>query len=151
MTGAMVRKIFADTIVVIHFGWILFMLFGFLLTAYGSFTVYILRTRKDSWERFFDRWIFRTVHVCGILYVALLAVLREYCPLTIWENALRSYDPEAQYPGSFLVHHIEKLVYPDVHPMLIVIPTVIIAVFTLGMFVVRPPAKIKEVWNRFSH
>lgn len=147
----MAGNFFADTIVVIHFGWILFMLFGFSLTAYGGFAVYILRTRKARWERFFDRWIFRSVHVCGILYVALLSVLREYCPLTIWENALRrSYDPDMQYPGSFLVHHIERLVYPNVHPLVIVIPTVIIAAFTLGMFVVRPPAKIKKVWNRLS-
>ena len=125
--------ILADLIVVAHLAWILFMLWGFVLTIRGFFHA-----------EFFDRRLFRTVHLCGIVYVSLLAILGSYCPLTILENVLRRrYDPEFAYPGSFIVHYIEKIVYPDVQPFIILIPTVTIAVFTLVTFIVRPPRRIK--------
>lgn len=133
----MLYKLLADIIVVIHFGWILFMLLGFILTLRGFF-----------YRRFFDRWLFRTLHLCGIIYVGLLALLREYCPLTILENILRvRYNPELRYPGSFIVYYVEKLVYPDVNPLIILIPTVIIAVFTILVFIVKPPAKIRRIFR----
>lgn len=130
----MLYKILADIIVVMHFAWILFMLVGFMLTLIGFW-----------WKSFFDRWLFRTLHLCGIAYVGLLAFLKEYCPVTILENILRArYNPESTYPGSFIVYYIEKLVYPEVNPLVILIPTIIIAVFTVVVFIIRPPAKIRR-------
>jgi len=133
----MLYKVFADLIVVIHFAWILFMLVGFLLTLCGFF-----------WKKFFDWWLFRALHLCGIAYVGLLAVLRQYCPLTILENTLRAgYNPELTYPGSFVVHYIERLVYPDVVPLAILIPTIFIAVFTIVVFIIKPPTKIRRIFK----
>jgi len=144
----MLYKILADLIVVIHFIWILFMLLGFALTVYSTLAVYILRTTTEGWRVFFDRWIFRTIHLGGIVYVAFLTMLGKYCPLTILENELRGeYNPELTYPGSFVIYYIERLVYPEANFLLFVIPTIIIAVFSLAMFVVRPPAKIKQVFR----
>ena len=116
------------------------MLSGFLLTLCGFF-----------WRRFFDNLLFRILHLCGIVYVGLLALLREYCPLTILENTLRvKYNPDLTYPGSFIVHYIEKLVYPDVNSSIILVPTIFIAVFTMVVFIIKPPAKIKRIfkWNK---
>jgi len=133
----MLYKIFADLIVVIHFAWILFMLAGTILTLGGFF-----------YKRFFDWWLFRTLHFCGIIYVGFLAVLREYCPLTILENTVRAkYNPDLTYPGSFIVHYIEKLVYPDVNPSTILVPTIFIAVFTIVVFIIKPPAKIRRIFK----
>ena len=113
------------------------MLAGFLLTFCGFF-----------WKKFFDWWLFRALHLCGIAYVGLLAVLRQYCPLTMLENALRvGYDSQLRYPGSFIVHYIEKLVYLAVSPLVILIPTVIIAVFTVVVFIIRPPVKIRRIFR----
>ena len=115
------------------------MLSGFLLTLRGFFN-----------PKFFDRWLFRTLHLCGIVYVGLLAFLREYCPLTILENTLRArYNPELKYPGSFIVHYIEKLVYPDINPLIILIPTAFIAGFVIIVYITKPPAKIRKIF-RFS-
>ena len=134
----MIYKILADAIVVIHFCWILFMLLGFILTLGGFF-----------WKRFFDKWLFRIIHLCGIIYVTLLAVLRQYCPLTILENSLRpKCNTGVKYPGSFIVYYIEKLVYPDVDVSIILIPTIFIAAFTVIIFIIRPPAKIKKIFNK---
>lgn len=113
------------------------MLAGTILTLGGFF-----------YKRFFDWWLFRTLHLCGIIYVGLLALLREYCPLTILENTVRTkYNPELTYPGSFIVHYIEKLVYPDVNPSIILVPTIFIAVFSVVVFVIKPPAKIRRIFK----
>ena len=144
----MLYKILADFVVLIHFAWILFMLWGFILTICSSVSVYVLRTSKAGWNAFFDRWIFRTVHLGGIVYVTVLTVLRKYCPLTILENNLRQrYDPELTYPGSFVIHYIERIVYPEANFLIFVIPTIIIAVFAVLMFIIRPPARIKQVFR----
>ncbi len=132
-------RLLADLIVVVHFAWILFMLIGFVLTLLGFW-----------WKKFFDKWLFRTLHLLGIVYVGLLAVLREYCPLTILENALREkYSPHLTYPGSFIVHYLQRLVYPDIQPLMILIPTMIIAIFTILVFIFRPPRKIKRIFVKF--
>ena len=113
------------------------MLVGFLLTLCGFF-----------YRSFFDRWLFRTLHLCGIAYVGLLTVLRQNCPLTILENVLRArYDPELEYHGSFIVNYIEQFVYPDINLLVILIPTIIIAVFTVLVFIIKPPAKIRKIFR----
>lgn len=92
------------------------------------------------WRKFFDRWILRTVHLIGIVFVAILTLLDKYCPLTIMEYLIRRrYDPATDYPGSFIVHYIEKMVYPDLNPILIVAPTLFVAVFTIAAYLIRPP------------
>lgn len=134
----MLYKILADIIVVMHFAWILFMLWGFILTLRGFLQ-----------KEFFERWFFRTLHLCGIAYVSVLATMGKYCPLTVWENTLRQkYDPSLTYPGSFMIHYFEKFVYPDINPLFIQIPTTFIAVFTVAVFIIKPSKKIKRIFIR---
>jgi len=128
--------IFSEAIIAIHFLFILFMLFGFLLSLYAIF----------FWEKFFDWWLFRSLHLAGILYVASLSVLGKYCPLTILENEIRSrYEASLVYSDSFIVHYLEKLVYPEVNPLVIQIPTILIAILTIVFFMVKPPKKIGDM------
>ncbi len=145
----MMYKILADLIVVIHFAWILFMLWGFFLTLGSVIGLCVFGGASPRCRRFMDRWIFRTVHLGGIAFVALLAALDQYCPLTIWEyNLRRAADPGLVYPGPFIVRWLERLVYPDVPPLAIVIPTIGVAVFTLLAYLFCPPAKIKSLINK---
>ena len=144
----MIYKVLADLIVVLHFAWILFMLWGFLLTLYSVIRLYLFRNFSLYCSRFMDRWIFRTVHLGGIVFVAVLAGVGKYCPLTIWEYQLRvRYDPALTYPGSFIADWIERLVYPSVSPMIIVIPTILIALFTLCAYLYHPPLKIRNLFR----
>lgn len=134
----MIYRLFADIIMVVHFGWMLFMLFGFIITLVGLFKKEIL-----------ERWLFRTIHALGIIFVSVLAVLKGYCPLTLWENALRAkYDPSLVYVGSCMVHYVQKLLYPDINPLVIRAVTTFVGFFTVVVFIIRPPAKIKRI---FSH
>jgi hypothetical protein len=77
------------------------------------------------------------------LLVATLELLGKYCPLTVWEYDLR-HGATGSEPPPFVISLIEKLVYPDVDPLVYLIPTFGIAVFTLVMFVVRPPSKFRQ-------
>lgn len=130
----MIYRVLADVIMVAHLAWIVFMLAGFVLTIGGFWN-----------PRFFERWLFRTIHLFGILLVAALELFNKYCPLTIWENALRRhYDSSTDYPGSFIIGHLEELIYPDVSPLVVVIPTIVITVFTLTVFILRPPSKFRR-------
>jgi hypothetical protein len=125
-------RIFADVIIVVHFLFILFMLSGFL------FTVYALLFR----EKFLDFLLFRSLHLLGILYVASLTILGKYCPLTLLENELRSrVDVSSVYSGSFIVHYLENLIYPEVDPLVVQMPAVFIAIFTIVVFILKPPRR----------
>lgn len=145
----MFYRVVADIIVIVHFLWILFMLIGVGFTVWAFLGVYVFRACGGWCERFFDWAGFRVLHLCGIVYVGLLATMGKYCPLTGWENALRSrYDGELVYPGSFIVYYIERFVYPRVNPMILIWVTGAVGVFTLAMFIVRPPARIKQIFSK---
>ena len=133
----MLYRVFADLIVFMHFAWVLFILVGFILTLCGFF-----------WKGFFDRWLFRAIHAGGILFVSILAVLGQYCPLTLWENTLRAkYDPSLVYAGSCIIHYVQKLLYPDMNPLIIRAVTTFIAIFSIVVFIVKPPTKIRRIFK----
>jgi energy-coupling factor transporter transmembrane protein EcfT len=137
----MIYKLLADSIVAIHLIWIVFMLVGFIYTALALFI-----------KRLLDRWLFRSLHLLGIVYVGGLALLREYCPLTILEVSLREkYNPQLMYSDSFIVHYIEKLIYPEIHPLLLQVSTLVIALFTITVFTMRPPEKIRNLFGKEKH
>lgn len=136
----MIYRILADTIVIMHFVWILLMLIGFILTVAGFWV-----------KNFFEQWFFRTLHLFGIAYVSILAIMGKYCPLTILENTLRQkYNPNLTYSGSFMINSIQRLVYPDINPLIILIPTTFIAIFTILVFIIRPPRKIVEILSKIK-
>lgn len=135
----MLYKILADSVIFVHLAWVIFMLVGFFFTLYALFF-------KKS---FLDWWKFRTLHLVGIFYVAGLSVLGKYCPLTILENVLREQvSPEKVYQGSFISHYLEKIVYPEIDLLLIQIPTLALAIFTILIFVLLPPLKVKQSFKK---
>lgn len=130
----MVYKLAADGLMVLHFAWILFMLYGFWFTFRAFFK-----------PELFERWLFRSLHLLGIAFVAFLVAIGKPCPSTIWENDLRRlHDPSSTYPGSFIVAWIERLVYPDVPLLVITIPTFLLALFTLVVYIWRPPSRVRN-------
>ena len=140
----MKNKIFADLILIIHFLWILFMVYGFFLTLKNYF---FLRLKKDflkKAQKFLDRWLFRTLHLVGICFVTLLEIIGKYCPLTELENKLRSYyNPDNVYTDSFIAYYLEKIVYPDINIYFIVVPTMLVALFTILIYIIHAPLKVR--------
>ncbi len=103
----MLYRIMADGVVFVHFFWILFLIAG----AYWG--------RKDQ--------AVMVIQGAGLLFSIIMQIFGWYCPLTHLEVWLRSkQDPVHTYPGSFIAHYAEKLIYLEISPLIISALTVIL-------------------------
>lgn len=103
----MLYKLLADGVVIFHFLWILFLIFG------------------GIWGRRY-RGV-RLVHVPALVFAFLLELFSWYCPLTYLEVWLRRrHDPALSYAGSFIAHYLERLIYIEVERWLIFLLTLLI-------------------------
>src|SRR6185295_16449580 len=82
----------AELLVVLHFAFIVFVLFGAFLT---------LRWKWIAW-----------LHVPAFLWGAAIEFLGAVCPLTPLEQRLRVAAGEAGYTGGFVEHYIMPVIYP---------------------------------------
>ena len=90
----------ADLILLVHFGFVLFVTAGLPLIWIGAALGW-------RWVRHF--W-FRAAHLAAILFVAGEALLGLVCPLTEWEDLLRG--GPAQDAG-FIARWVRRLLYWD--------------------------------------
>lgn len=97
----MLYRIAADAILVLHVGFVVFVVVGLALIWLGGALGW-------SWVR--NPW-FRVAHLIGIGIVVLQAWLGQICPLTIWEMALREKAGDVTYAGSFIQHWLHELLY----------------------------------------
>ena len=88
----MVYRIAADTVVLAHLAFILFVVFGGLL---------VLRWPALKW-----------VHLPAALWGVLIEFGGWYCPLTRYENLFRQRAGMAGYSGGFVDHYVLGMVYP---------------------------------------
>ncbi len=96
------RLLLADLILVIHFLFVLFVVAGLPLVWIGT-------ARGWRWVR--DR-TFRIAHLAAILFVSAEAAAGIWCPLTLWEDALRGTAGER----SFIARWIHALLFYDLPP-----------------------------------
>jgi len=92
--------LFADAILAVHVGIVVFVVLGAVLTLAGA--------RRWPWVRGF-RW--RTAHLLLMGFIALQAWLGALCPLTVWEQALRRRAGQAVYARSFIEHWLSRLIF----------------------------------------
>jgi hypothetical protein len=83
----------ADAVVVVHFGFVLFVLFGGLL---------VLRWRRVMW-----------LHLPAAAWGALIEFAGWICPLTPLEKWLRRQGNLGGYEGGFVEHYILPVLYPQ--------------------------------------
>lgn len=86
-------RLAADTLLVLHLGFVLFALFGGLLAVWRR-GVLLLQLPTAAWA----------------IYVELAD---RGCPLTTWEQQLRLRAGEAGYSEGFVEHYLLPLLYPD--------------------------------------
>ena len=100
-------NVVADVVVVIHLLWIAFVVAG---AAIG---------RRIAWVK----WL----HIGAVLFSVLLQIFHWVCPLTLLEVWLRRRtDATAGYPGDFIAHYAERLVYLPASPGLILAATFVL-------------------------
>jgi multisubunit Na+/H+ antiporter MnhB subunit len=91
----------ADFVLLLHASVVLFAVAGLALIVAG-------KLRGWSWVRNF--W-FRSLHLLAIGIVVAQSWLGMMCPLTTLEMSLRARAGETTYPGAFIAHWVETLLY----------------------------------------
>ena len=90
MTG---YKILADAVVLIHAAFIVFAVFGGLLSLNHS------------------GWMW--VHLPTVAWAAAVVIMGWTCPLTPLEQSLRASAGQSGYEGDFIEHYVLAAIYPE--------------------------------------
>lgn len=89
----MLERIAADAVLLVHLGFVLFVVVGGVL---------LLRWPKLAW-----------IHLPAVVWAALLELNGWICPLTPLEVSLRQASGQAGYAGDFVDHYIVAMLYPE--------------------------------------
>jgi hypothetical protein len=89
----------ADFILIVHFAFVAFVVGGLALIWIGA---------ASGWAWVRNLW-FRVAHLAAIVLVAGEALVGVWCPLTVWEDALRGVHGEK----SFVARWIHRLMFYD--------------------------------------
>ena len=107
MVRAMLYRLAADTVVIFHLGFILFVVGGGFL----------------SW-----RWIkLAWLHIPTAIWGTVIEFAGWVCPLTPLENELRSLAGDDGYATGFIEHYLTPVIYPE--------HLTVEVQFSLGLFV----------------
>ena len=93
------NTLLADVILIIHFAFVTFVVGGLALIWIGAAAGW-------DWVRNFR---FRVAHLAAIVFVAGEALAGVWCPLTVWEAALRG----ARAEKSFVAQWVHRLMFYD--------------------------------------
>jgi hypothetical protein len=119
----------ADAVLLLHAIFVVFVVLGLVLIFAGH---------GFSWRWVRNPW-FRLAHLIAIALVVVQSWLGMICPLTHVEMALRRRAGDADYPGSFIGHWLEELLYFQAPPWVFVVCyTAFGALVVLSWILVRP-------------
>ena len=104
----------AISVLLLHALYILWVVFGALLTR--------------------SRPILRWLHVASLTWGILTELLPWPCPLTVLENWLEGCAGVEPAQGGFLLHYLDKLVYPDISSSMLTTAAVIICALNLAYY-----------------
>ncbi|HEY7351452.1 MAG TPA: DUF2784 domain-containing protein [Terriglobales bacterium] len=76
----------------------------------------------------------RLFHIACLIWGILVELLPWPCPLTLVENWLEVKAGVEPYRGGFLLHYLDKVVYPDVSVIWLTIAGVVVCVVNLGIY-----------------
>lgn len=106
LMDANLYSVLADTILIVHFAFVVFVVVGFLLILIGLLA---------HWSWIHNRY-FRIAHLAAIGIVVLQAWFDRFCPLTLWENELRRRAGESGYTESFIEHWLHEILFYQAEP-----------------------------------
>ena len=104
----------ATAVLFLHALFILWVVFGALLTR--------------------SRPVLRWLHIASLVWGILTEVLPWPCPLTLLENWLEGRAGITPYQGGFLLHYLDKLVYPNISVNVLTSAGVIVFVSNLAFY-----------------
>jgi hypothetical protein len=104
----------AVCVLVVHALFILWVIFGALLTR--------------------RRPLLRGLHIASLVWGVLVEITPWPCPLTLLENWLEAKAEVEPYHGGFLLHYLDKLVYPDLSAVALTISGIVICAGNLAFY-----------------
>ena len=104
----------AISVLFLHAMFILWVVFGALLT----------RSRR----------VLRWLHIVSLIWGILTEVLPWPCPLTLLENWLEGKTVVEPAQGGFLLHYLDRLVYPDISSTVLTIAAVVVCGLNLAYY-----------------
>ena len=103
----------ADCVLGLHVVFILWLIFGALVARH--------------------RPVLCLLHITCLVWGILVEVTPWPCPLTVLENWLELRAGVEPHQGGFVLHYLDKIVYPDISPTLLMVVGVGICVLNLGL------------------
>lgn len=104
----------ATAVLSLHAVFIVWVIFGALLTR--------------------SRPILRWLHIASLIWGILTELLPWPCPLTLLEKWLEAKGGIEPYQGGFLLHHMDRLVYPDLSATVLTVAGVIVCALNLVFY-----------------
>jgi hypothetical protein len=137
--GADFYAFLADVVLLLHAGFVLFVLGGQLLILLGWW-------RGWHWPR---RWWFRATHLGAIGFVVLQSWVGAICPLTEFESRLRQAAGQRPYEVGFVSHWVQQLLFYSAPAWVFAVVYTAFGALVLATFVRYPP-RGNARWNRRS-
>jgi len=114
-----VFELLAVAALTVHLAFILWVVFGAVFT----------RGRRNL----------SRLHIASLIYGIVIQVGPWPCPLTIAEQYFQSRAGRAPYQQTFLAYYLEKLIYPDLPPNLLVASACAVCLGNLLLYLRRRP------------
>jgi hypothetical protein len=108
----------------LHGFFILWVIFGALLTR--------------------SRPLLRGLHIASLVWGILTELLPWSCPLTLLENWFEAKAGVEPYHGGFLLHYLDKLVYPDISATLLTVVGVLVCTVNILLY-------LRGFWTARTH
>jgi hypothetical protein len=130
MSKSTLYSLLADGVLVVHFGFVTFVVGGLVAVGLGG----LLRW---GWVRNF--W-FRLAHLLAMGVVLAETVGGVICPLTDWEDDLRRLAmQDSRYQTSFVGYWLHRLLYYDASPtVFFVVYSAFFALVAASLWLVKP-------------
>jgi uncharacterized protein DUF2784 len=104
----------AILVLALHLSFILWVVFGALFTR--------------------GRPMLQRIHITSLVWGLVIEIFPWTCPLTYAENWLEKRAGIAPYPGGFLLHYLDALVYPNVPPLLLTVAAVAVVAVNIATY-----------------
>ena len=131
----------ADALLLVHSLFIVFVVGGQVCILLGGW-------RRWCWVRGLR---FRVIHLIAIGFVVAQSWLGILCPLTVWENTLRTAAGETTYPGTFVGYGLSRLVYYDAPQWVFVVCYTFFGVLVLASWIIVKPIRRKVLSEPDRH
>jgi len=108
-----------------------------VLFLHALFILWVVFGALATRSQPFLRWL----HIASLVWGILTELLPWPCPLTALENWLEVKAGVQPYQGGFLLHYLDKAVYPDISATVLTVAGVIICALNLTFYV-------RHMWSR---